>query len=969
MDTFETVMDEINEHLLAGNHRQVEILLNSIADKKLKTKQFQQLDRKWIRLLFSRGEFENALRRIKAYQKKYKLAQESEQWFEARCMEAFLNISTGRLKAAEQALETLEKATKHIPEWELYIRVNVGCLLRDSGKWNDAFQILTDVYKRVGEDSELSIHIALIIAEMFSDLQRNEALKWCETVILSAPRWAGWEFLKTAEILKSLELFRSNYHADAIQDLHRHLSEADQMGRIPPRLRGRMALAEVLLAVGDIESSREYLQQVKTILEYGGESVSRFYQPMAELLWLSGKCTDGTQTEVLEVLDRLEILLAVIAKYSRPPGPARFWLQIAHAQVRLDNPENALRAFRRAQAEAAAAGSYRLESQAILDSAGFEWSRLPETKLVQSPEKNRIFAATGTALERSIQSGSKELEWQVHNLRGKMFLASGEQYPADSEMHMAAVGVSDILKSIRDPGLRRMYREHASRSESIQSLQKYLDEIVIPQEPSDSGTVEIRSSGDAEETGNIRDLQLMLDALFDLYSSSSIEELLIRSLRHILLILNADRVQIQMDQKLGLNQFKYTGVKSQQEDSEAFSVPPKWIRNTRNINRSMIYIRDPDEEDLNRRSAICAPITYGGVYYGMVYADRVGTDNSMGKTEIEFVDTMLRAASASLSILLMRSRLNELTDQFRKDIVPQYPDIIGSSEAMKEVFVLIEKVASAEVPVLIHGETGTGKDLVAKTIHSVSPRKASHYVHLDCSAIPSTLIESELFGIEKGTATGVEPRVGLLEYANGGTVLLDEVADIPLDVQAKLLRVLQEREFEPVGSDRVITVDIRILSTTSKDIKSMIENRTVREDFYYRISGLTIRIPPLRERIGDVVILARSFLERYNAEFGKEISGFTRQALDAMDAYDWPGNVRELDHIVRKATLFAQGKRITIADLGIPGIEKHLQGLKAAVRDFQRKTAREVFASTGKTIEKTAELLGTSPESLRKLLK
>jgi two-component system, NtrC family, response regulator len=966
---FEGMIEQLDDILLSGNCEDAEQLLNTQSEHKLSSARRRILDRKWIRLLFIKGDVEGALRRIKSYLRRYKPEQGSDDWMEAHCMESFLNISSGRLKAAEKTIKLLKEAVETHQSGKHCIKLNIGCLMRDSGNWDKAADILEEVYQAAGPHSEMSNHAALVISEMFTDLNRSDTKVWIDRVLESSTRWGEWEYLKLGEIMRTVDQFRQSVSSSAINDLYRHLGEADQLGRVPPRLRIRLALAEAMILVGDIGSAKDYILEAKEIIDCCDDNISRYYQPLSEILWFQSILETANQSERQEALDRLEILLAVIAKYSKPPGAAPFWYLIGEFHASLGQADGAIRAYRKAQQESAVAGSSRMECRALFGLAAFEWAQLPEPHTIQSAEKNRILAITATALEKAILSNSKDMEWQIHQLRGKMFIASGEQYPSDNEMSISARIVQEIMESIRDPHLRKLYRECPKRQDAIESLRPFLEKIGLDtkSEPEVASRTPVKQV--ESETQEIQALQMMLDALIDLYAASSIQELLTRCLRHILVILNADRVQIRMDARFGLNQSKYTGVKSQQTQSDQFTIPGKWIRSVKNMDRSMIYTRDPDEEDANKRSVICAPFSYKKIPYGIIYADRIQGTRVFDKSDIELLDTMIQAASATLSTLMMRNRLNDLTDQFRKEIVPQFPHIIGNSDLMKEVFVLIEKVASADIPVLIMGETGTGKDIVAQTIHSISHRKEFPYVYLDCSAIPASLLESELFGIEKGTATGVEPRIGLLEYANGGTVLLDEVADIPLSVQAKLLRVLQEREFEPVGSDRIVTVDIRILSTTSRDILSLIENQQVREDFYYRINGISIEIPPLRDRIGDVILLARTFLQRYNAEFKKRISGFTPKAMDAMDAYRWSGNVRELDHVIRKAVLFSTGKKITHGELGIPPAGKRAFRLKEARDEFERQVVHEIHESTGGDLQKTSDILQVSLKRLERLLK
>jgi len=236
----------------------------------------------------------------------------------------------------------------------------------------------------------------------------------------------------------------------------------------------------------------------------------------------------------------------------------------------------------------------------------------------------------------------------------------------------------------------------------------------------------------------------------------------------------------------------------------------------------------------------------------------------------------------------------------------RFENIIGESKPMQEVFRIIEKVAPTDSTVLIHGESGTGKELVARAIHFNSHRRDKQFMSVDCGALSETLLESELFGHIKGSFTGaIVTKPGLFEVANGGTFFLDEVGDIPLSIQSKLLRVLQEREFKPVGGIKTVRVDIRLIASTNKDLERMIEKGTFRKDLYYRLNIVPIFLPPLRERKIDIPLLACHFLKKYNQERDKNIKAISPEAIDLLMEYEWPGNVRELENVIERVVVTA----------------------------------------------------------------
>jgi nitrogen regulation protein NR(I) len=242
--------------------------------------------------------------------------------------------------------------------------------------------------------------------------------------------------------------------------------------------------------------------------------------------------------------------------------------------------------------------------------------------------------------------------------------------------------------------------------------------------------------------------------------------------------------------------------------------------------------------------------------------------------------------------------------------------IIGSSDAIQALYQVIDKVADTPTTVLVTGESGTGKELVARALHEHSSRAGGPFIKVNCAAIPKDLMESELFGYEKGAFTGaVSSKPGRFELADGGTLFLDEIGEIPLEMQVKLLRVLQESEFERVGGVRTLRVDVRLVAATNRDLKREIGAGSFREDLFYRLNVVPISLPPLRERRGDIRELCAFFLEKFNKRLKKQIGGMDPEALDRLDGYRWPGNIRELENIVERAVLFADGDRISVADL------------------------------------------------------
>lgn len=299
-----------------------------------------------------------------------------------------------------------------------------------------------------------------------------------------------------------------------------------------------------------------------------------------------------------------------------------------------------------------------------------------------------------------------------------------------------------------------------------------------------------------------------------------------------------------------------------------------------------------------------------------------------------------------------------------------FQDIVGGSPQMQEVFATIRKVAGSDVPILVTGESGTGKELVARAIHNLSARRKGPFVAINCGAIPENLIESELFGHERGAFTGAHAqRKGRVEAAEGGTLFLDEIGEIPLALQVKLLRYLQEQVIERVGGRETIKVNARVLTATNRDLKEAMQKGDFREDLYFRIGVITVPLPRLKDRVGDITLLAQAFLRRYAAQAKKKLVGFTPEAVDALESYDWPGNVRELENRIKRAVVMTEGKRVRPEDLDLEGDgEKQAMGLKEAREATERKLVVSALVRNQDNITRTAEELGISRPTLYELM-
>jgi len=375
------------------------------------------------------------------------------------------------------------------------------------------------------------------------------------------------------------------------------------------------------------------------------------------------------------------------------------------------------------------------------------------------------------------------------------------------------------------------------------------------------------------------------------------------------------------------------------------------------------------------RSILCVPLLVGSRTVGVIEA----INKIDGDFDLQDQELLIKIADMAGQVLENAGRYQRLRDenlQLKEQICGRQA-IIGQSPAIKEVLNLGQKVAASNTTVLLQGENGTGKELLARFIHDHSPRADKPFVAVNLAAVPLELLESELFGHERGAFTGaVSRRKGRFELAHQGTIFLDEVGDLPPAVQAKILRVLQEREFERLGSSLTIKVDVRIIAATNKDLQELTRKGLFREDLYYRLNVFQIFLPPLRQRPGDIPILANHFLERFRQETKKNVKGFSEAALKALEGYPWPGNVRELQNVVERAVVLASSDRVEVEHLpALSALQLDGQPLAPlyswdeAQRRFKRDYLIKSLDANGWNQRRTAAALKMQPTYLSRLMK
>ncbi|MEO0161848.1 MAG: sigma-54-dependent Fis family transcriptional regulator [candidate division WOR-3 bacterium] len=373
------------------------------------------------------------------------------------------------------------------------------------------------------------------------------------------------------------------------------------------------------------------------------------------------------------------------------------------------------------------------------------------------------------------------------------------------------------------------------------------------------------------------------------------------------------------------------------------------------------------------RSIIAAPLRLSGKTIGVIEVLNKKDQQEWTEEDKDLLMLIAYQAAQVIQNAQNHMKVHEYKDLLKNEIDSKYA-LIGRSEQFKNVLSLAEKVAPSNASVLILGENGTGKELIARYIHRLSPRRDKPFIAVSCAAIPSTLLESELFGYEKGAFTGAfTQHKGRFELANQGTIFLDEIGDMLPETQSKLLRVLQEKEFERLGGTKTIKVDVRVIAATNQNLEEKIKQKQFREDLFYRLNVFPIYIPPLRDRKDDILIIAEHYLSYYSKQMNKDIKKFSDEAIDRLLNYPWPGNVRELQNVIERAVVLTNSDTIKPDTLMLPSEPIELpmtydKSLKEAVEEFKMKYIKEVIKKCGGNQRKASKILKIQPTYLSRLL-
>jgi transcriptional regulator with GAF, ATPase, and Fis domain len=491
-------------------------------------------------------------------------------------------------------------------------------------------------------------------------------------------------------------------------------------------------------------------------------------------------------------------------------------------------------------------------------------------------------------------------------------------------------------------------------------------------------------------------LSLLLEASRRLSRVLNLDQLLNVTMDSVLSLTRAERGFLMLYEGEILKFRVIRNQKSQNWDGDDFQIShtitqqvidsglPLWVKDA---SHDANYSQSASIADLKLRSCMCVPLFSGQAenrkMLGVIYVDSQQIHESFSAQDLDLFAALGAQAAIAIENAELVENIRRLEKEKREQLerenlslqkmLEDRGELLGQCPAMERVFSLVRRVAGSEVNLLLLGESGTGKTLVARAIHFLSLRKDKPFMVIDCGSIPENLLESELFGYEKGAFTGAfNRRQGKFELADGGTVFLDEIGEMPIALQTKLLRVIQEGVVEHIGGNETIKVDLRVVAATSRDLEQDIKNGRFRKDLYYRLNVITIHLPPMREREGDVLLLAGFFLEKYSAKHRKQTVCLNAAAKVALISYPWPGNVRELEHKIERAVIMCDGREVSPVHLELeaPSYETNLAaGLNSAKADIESKMVAQTLSLNKGDVTATAKQLGVARQQIYRIMK
>lgn len=821
----------------------------------------------------NKGEYQEALERLEDAMSALEGGQPSEEMGTALSCLAGVHWSMGNYPGAFQSLckslDIFQKLSQIQKTAECHIAL--GLLLRSEGHPDKAlgyYQRALAVMERFSDPYKLSV-LENNLAIIHMDLNRwDQALECLSRSVelkkqISDLKGLASSYNNLGLIYLKMGLFnKASEHFAAALELSQETRDRSSVGSI------YYNLADLHRCRQEWREASHYLEKsLKIARELGEES------RLADCLLLSGKMSID-QLDFGAGKQSLDQAAKVFTKVKNRFGETEAKLAVAELALRMKNLRGAQKSLSQARP--------------FMESIGNKWF------------EGRFKKVCGS-LSRAKGERDKCLSWLLES--SGIFKELGARFEL-AKLYLELGKVKMEMGRVKEA--RTYLREALSMFEK--------SEVDGKRKEAEALLKQVKEMGEAENA-RIQTFYRLADLLNSVWDT---DELLSKALELVIELLNAERGAIILYSEQDKSFEVKTSRGLEEETSEdAIAISRRILTDVIESDSPLIVENAAKNEEFaasksvrmyNILSILCVPLRTKSRLIGTVYLDHRSLPSVFSSEDVDF----LKAFASLIAIAIEKSELyvkaNEEIFQLKGVLhsFHQYPHIVGNSAKMQEIFNLVERIADSKASVLIYGESGTGKELIAHLIHTRSQRKDGPFIRVNCAALPETLLESELFGIEEKTATGVGFRKGKFELADGGAIFLDEIGDMSLSVQAKVLRVLQEKEFERVGGQRPIKVDIRIISATNMDLQKKVEEGTFRKDLYYRLNPIVINIPALRDRKDDIPYLVQHYAEKFSKENSKPQIEVTRKIIAALQSHSWPGNVRELEHLIESATLLSE---------------------------------------------------------------
>lgn len=930
-------------------------------------------------LLIQYGDLAEAQEQLKLCSHQDSTAQSENQRTRYRMLQGIHSMMTSDFMGAEAAFAGYQPDPA--AAYHLAFRNNHATFNELTGRYDEAAETYMSILKQMEEktaDPDLLASLANAVRVSFRLGHFSQAQSLAERAADYCSKAGFWVQEVRFRLVSARALLYCGKLAKAHEQIEFWGSRAKSSQSIPAMVEQVMGQSEFLLFLGDYPGSMRILMEARELIELCSDATT---DCEARLLWFACQVLSAFMTK--ETLTDYGAIAEMIRLFSGDDPLKQAWSALARAVAGCLMGDQKRPDFSALRGQSAQVGSPMLALLVLIFQAGsIIWKKPAD---LNSKTLREAEALCEDGLLRCNREGLREFALFFRILKLSLVQLENDEFTAERERELLGQELRTHCAEDIGPRLLDSYLKGFDRQTWY--IPEQVPEISEPESSSSLPT-----TTPAPTSLNNRDApwtdvnwSTLEESVKLILSANQVEAFEERLIDQVIMLTGAERAILFTNVPGGLLEVVFQ--RSIRSSTTGFS---KGVVERAMMAKTPLLVRDiaTDRElavresirELEIRTVLVVPLIAPPMIrkemlnlpdpLGLIYVDSRESFHRLSDQHLALIEILANHAAIALVNHLLRTQLQAETESYRSEVYPRYPELIGESKAFMDVRFLIERLADKDIRILISGEIGTGKDLVARMLHKYGDRRNKPFVPLDCHAIPEELLESELFGIEKGIATGVSARPGVFEWANEGIIYLDHIEDMGLPVQAKLLRVLQEGRFQPVGSKRMVDINIRFISASRVPPHKLTEDGKLRTDLFYRLNGVTIEIPPLRNRTGDIPLLAQHFLERFGKEQGRNVREFSKGALAALLRYSWPGNIQELENRIRRAVVFCTGSTIAESDLNLPTVTtRTVQGLRQKLNEWERDTILKALSKTDGNVSQAAAQLRFSRMALTRLIK